>query len=210
MVLAAPVSRGQSSPGVGGVVTDPFGYVISDVVISLYSPDRILRTSTDQKGRFALYDVPQGKYQVEASRAGFKTSTIEFVNTGKSAANSLSFTLTAASTGDCLGLTSSISYEGPNARAAAKLTVKVLSAERPLARATVSLKEALGTKEQFPELTNEAGELRFADLTPGRYDLKVAHAGYQDAQTERFWIARENQTTVTVHLLKQGQIVICE
>ena len=207
-LLAFSSSRAQSSHALNGTVCDPVGAVIAETAITLYSPARILRTTTDSQGRFVFQNVPPGTYQLEASRAGFKTITIEFSNIGNREANPLSITLNAASGGDC-GTMESISYDSRSGAAGGELTVKVLNSNRPLANAAVSLKETLAPREHSAQ-TNGAGEFRFTNLRPGQYVLKVFHHGYQDAQTGHFWITRENQTTVAVQMVKQGLMVVCQ
>jgi len=210
-LLLSFVSGGhaQSRSGLSGFVTDSFGALIPEAVITLYSADRVIRTTADQEGHFAFPNAPSGKYQLEASRTGFKTETVAVVSADSTGPNPINITLAVASGGDC-SRQDSIYYDKKRDAGSWTLRVQVLDSEHPLAKASLHLTQPAASRTQVSQLTNEAGELRLGNLKVGQYVLRVSYPGYWEAQTGSFWITRENQTTVVVQMLKHGLIKICE
>jgi hypothetical protein len=210
-MLLSIISAGvaQSNHELTGVVTDRFGAVISNAVITLYSTDGIVRSHTDHKGHFAFTNPPARKYQIEAAAQGFKTTTREIDWTGNEDPLSISL---AVGTSDCgSGETGAISYALARPAGNENLTIKVRDfAGRPLPRANLLITRTRAIAKQFSQSTNHNGEFLLSSVEPGEYVLKVSRAGYYDATTRSFWIMRANQTTVVVDLIKRGQIVICE
>lgn len=83
LVLAASAVLAQSETGkpasqngagsLKGTVLDPAGSVVQNaaVVVKDESTGRVIRTTTDQQGHFAVADLPPGKYSLEVSAQGF-------------------------------------------------------------------------------------------------------------------------------------------
>jgi hypothetical protein len=80
--FALPFTAKQS-PGstvAGTVVVDAFiqpQVPIFEATIRLYSISRVLQTKSDALGRFEFSEVPEGAYQLEVVRPGFKDKTID-------------------------------------------------------------------------------------------------------------------------------------
>jgi hypothetical protein len=75
-LLTIPLGLGQNHRTLKGVVTDQFGEAISNVLVRLYSAERVLQTQSDKSGRFEFAATPFGTYEVEAYRQGFQRRKI--------------------------------------------------------------------------------------------------------------------------------------
>ncbi|RZU39245.1 TonB-dependent receptor [Edaphobacter modestus] len=66
------------SAQISGTITDPDQSVVSNVVVTLQSPQTrpILQTVTNQAGQYTFLSVATGSYKLEAHKAGFATFTI--------------------------------------------------------------------------------------------------------------------------------------
>ena len=71
--LCAPISMGQVSASLSGVITDPSGAVISAASVEVKSLDTgVSRTAdTDAGGRYRFFALPVGLYQVRVTKQGF-------------------------------------------------------------------------------------------------------------------------------------------
>ena len=58
--------------------------------------------------------------------------------------------------------------------------------------------------------SDEKGYFRFKDLASGQYTLRVSKAGYHDEATGSFWVTRENRTRVSVDMLQEGKMRVCQ
>lgn len=210
LLFLVSMGQAQSSSTLSGVVTDSFGASIPEATITIYSPDRVLQARTDQTGRFSFTNAPPGKYEIEASRPGFKTQTGKAVQIENRQSSPIAITLAVANAGECQRL-DSISYKEASDAGRWKLIIRVLDAGRPLSQANLSISGTFDTRQPpISQVTDDRGELRFGKLEAGHYILKVSHPGYHYAQTVSFWISRENQTTVEVEMLREGLIRVCE
>jgi hypothetical protein len=74
-ILLCGVLFGQAFTGsISGIVTDPGGALVSDVVIVVTDIDKNTRhrTTTNQTGYYAISSLPPGNYLVHAEKAGFR------------------------------------------------------------------------------------------------------------------------------------------
>lgn len=208
LLVGMPSGRGQSNAALRGAITDAFGAKVSGTVVTLHSPNRVLQTRSDQTGQFEFANLPPDTYDLETNHPGFKRKIIEAIRITDKTGERLSIILDIGTIECDMG--DSVSYEKDLTQSGRKVEGRVLdSKRRRLRRAMVQLLN-LGTQAQTSERSGVKGEFVFADLEPGRYRLKLSRAGYHDRGTESFWITRENQTRITVAMLRLGLITVCE
>jgi hypothetical protein len=208
-LIAPPAGRAQSGVALTGEIRDRFGAVVSDSTVSLYSPDRVLQTTSDSQGRIEFENVTLGTYELEASHPGFKSGTIAAVQITGQDLKPISIILDI----DELGCASvdTVGYERTHTGGGGTLKGRVLmDSKLPVPEAKIQILNVSGTKFLASQRSNQRGEFLFAELEPGRYILSVSHAGYHDERRQRLWITRENQTTVSVVMLRPGLIRVCE
>ena len=232
IVSIAASARGQASISVTGSVSDPSSTPIPDAHISLYSLDRILQTKSDSSGRFKFDAVPTGKYEFEVLAPGFKRFTMPNVfvtdlmrpkipdkptnltavmEIGPMGSPKEIIAVTeVAPTGSC-GPSDSVTYEPRKARDADALRGMVINRFPKMAvpRATLQLFDPAGALIAQQQ-TNERGEFQFKETAPGRYHILFQHPGYRNMEFREFWVARENQTYITLQAVQLGKIVVCE
>jgi hypothetical protein len=207
-LFGAPVGRGQSKAALLGVISDAFGAKVSGTFVTLHSPDRVLQTTSGQVGQFEFADLPPDTYDLEINHPGFKKKIIEAIRITDKTGERLSIILDIGTIGCDIG--GSATYEKDLTQSGRTLIGRVLdSNQRSLREAKVQLLN-LATQAQASQRSGVKGEFIFADLEPGRYTLKLSRAGYHDRGTESFWITRENQTRITVPMLRLGLIIVCE
>jgi len=232
LVSIAASARVQASISVTGSVSDPNSAPIAGAQISLYSLDRILQTKSDSLGRFKFDAVPTGKYEFEVLAQGFKrftrsdvfvtdlmrptipdkptdlTAVMQIAPTGSPM--EIIAVAEIAPTGSC-GPPDSVTYGPRKIRDADALAGIVIDRYPKMAvpGATLQLFDAAGaliTQQQ----TNERGEFQFKQTAPGRYHILLKHPGYQNMEFREFWVARENQTYLTLQAVQVGKIVVCQ
>ena len=79
----------------------------------------------------------------------------------------------------------------------------------PVARATLELFDPT-VAQIAQQQTNERGEFQFKQTAPGRYHIFFQHPGYRNMEFREFWVARENQTYITLQAVQLGKIVVCQ
>jgi hypothetical protein len=199
------VANGQTRRTLRGKVTDSQGAVINASSVVLANQDRISQTTSDQEGLYSFTNVSPGKYTVEVSGIGFEKRTIEITIAAEDQLKELPITLAVAGSNDC-----NKSYGIQRSAGSRKLTVKVISSDAPMAKASLLLTATFPSRSAVVRETDGDGKFVFNELSPGQYELKVSRDGYFDEHVGTFWITRENETTVTVDLLKHGLLRICE
>ena len=80
LVLAATTAWAQATAQINGTVADTSGAVLPGVTVVSVQTDTGFRREavTDEKGAYALLNLPIGPYRLEATLAGFRT----YVQTG--------------------------------------------------------------------------------------------------------------------------------
>lgn len=195
----------QSLATLNGVVTDKSGAKIDDVVVSLYSKDRVLQTRSNSQGQFRFARVPQGEYQFEVVRDGFiprKPTVIRLIGRNEP----LAITLDVSETGHCINQHST-SYADTPGR---KLTGVVLTSEQPLANAQVDLVGTSALTVVATTRSNNRGEFSFANLQPGEYSMRVSRSGFRDEQVASCWVAKETTTTVKIEMIGKDLLRVCQ
>ena len=228
--------RAQSAWRAVGSVTDQQSAPIRDARISLYSVDRVLQTTSDSSGHFQFDPLPFGTYQMEVVAPGFALFVIDplpVTEPMRTAAGDkpLEFTITMqiGPTGnhvvviplsqstvdpgaDCAHR-DSVSYKRARTNEGGTLGGVVVrakpSVESPIAHVRVLLIDIKGA-QVAEQQTNERGEFQFKSIPAGRYSLEVRHTEYNNLKSRVFWIARENQTYITLAPVRVGMIVVCE
>ena len=115
-----------------------------------------------------------------------------------------------APTGSC-GPSDSVIYGPRKTRDADALAGIVIDRYPKMAvpRATLQLFDAAGALIAQQQ-TNQRGEFQFKQTAPGRYHILFQHPGYRDMEFREFWVARENQTYITLQAVQLGKIVVCQ
>lgn len=232
LVLAIVASTpGQEPIKVTGSVADPNSAPIPEARVTLYSLDRILQTKSDSSGHFRFNAVPSGKYEFEVTSPGFKrfikqvyvldeTRTVKQeksmeVKVGMEIASAgsayvIDAVTEVAPSGSC-GPSDAVTYEPRQTRDADALSGIVINRYPKMAVADATLQlfdktNALIAQQQ----TNERGEFQFKQTAPGPYHILLQHPGYWNLDFGEFWVARENQTYLTLQALQLGKIVVCQ
>lgn len=208
-LLAIPVLHSQDHGTLRGVVTDQFNAVISDVLVGLYSSDRVLQTKSDKNGRFEFTDAPSGTYELDAAGAGFQVRRIERVRIPEKGTEVISISLLIANQPSECGKGPSATYEAAFGKPAVIGMVREY-AGGPLVGFKIRLSKAGGTRVLASQQSNEKGEFQFQDVEPGQYVLRASHKGNWVAQSDTFWITRENITRITIDPLKRGSVILCQ
>jgi hypothetical protein len=209
-LLTIPVGRCQNHGTLRGEVTDQFHAVISDVLVGLYSTDRVLQVKSDKNGRFEFADAPSGIYELDAASAGFQTRKIERVQIPENDTEVISISLLIASQPSDCGKAPSATYEAAFGKPALSGIVRGYAGGPPLVGFKIRLSKAGGTRVLASQRSNEKGEFQFRDVEPGRYVLRASHTGNWVAQSDSFWITRENITRITLDPLKRGSLILCQ
>jgi hypothetical protein len=72
----------SSAKSLSGIVKSPNGDVLSDVLVERVGSDwknRLDATLTNSKGKFALSNLPEGKYYLKVSKSGFSTLLVKVI-----------------------------------------------------------------------------------------------------------------------------------
>jgi carboxypeptidase family protein len=207
--LAIPVLHGQGHGTLGGIVTDQFNAVISGALVGLYSTDRVLQAKSDKNGRFEFAEAPSGTYELEASSAGFQPRKIEGIRIPEKDAEVISIRLLIANQPSDCGKGPSATYEAALGQPALIGSVRQYAAG-PLAGFKIGLSKAGGTRVLASRRSNEKGEFQFRDVEPGQYVLRASHKGNWTAQSDSFWITRENITRISLDASKRGTVILCQ
>jgi|SRR5215831_9154388 len=216
--LLSPVSaaNGQRRIQLTGVVND--GLVPDDLprigipgaTIRLYSLNQVLQTKSDKAGHFQFTNLPDDSYDLEISKSGFKTKSIEDIRITSSSELSYDVTL-RVNIPECAPL-DSVAYEPGERDTSPIITGKVFDVgrEKPLSRVEVRLFHI--TNKPLKAFTNDRGEFRFflLDGLPGRYFVQTVKPGYRTMISQQFWVTRRGRTVVTMEQIKNGTIVVCE
>lgn len=105
-----PLARSQNHGTLRGIISSRFG-VMSDVLVSLYSTDRVLQIKSDSNGRFEFADAPSGTYELEASIAGFQTQKVDSVRIPEKGVETIAINLLIANQPSDCGRGLSAAYE---------------------------------------------------------------------------------------------------
>jgi Carboxypeptidase regulatory-like domain len=209
-LLTIPLGRGQNHGSLKGVVTDQLGAAASDVLVSLYSSDRVLQTKSDKRGRFEFVDAPSGTYEFEAYLPGFQRRKIDAVRIPEEDAEVISITLLIASQPSECGRGASPDYEKLAVGQPALIGVVRNYGGSPLAGFRIRLSRVGATRVVASQSSSDNGEFQFRDVEPGQYVVRASHKGKWAAQSEIFWITRENVTRIVLDPVKRGTIILCQ
>ena len=232
IVSIAASARGQASISVTGSVSDPNSAPIPDARVTLYSLDRILQTKSDSSGRFKFDAVPTGKYEFEILAPGFArftkpnvivtdlmrttipdkpmdlTTVMEIAPTGSPTV--IMAVTEVAPKGSC-GPPNSVTYQPRKTSDTDALAGIVIDRypKMAVAGATLQLFDTAGALIAQQQ-TNERGEFKFKQIAPGRYHILFQHQDYRSLEFREFWVARENQTYITLQAVQLGKVVVCQ
>src|SRR5215204_2838989 len=64
---------------ISGLVTDPTGAAIADVIVTVTDIDRsvVFKGNSNETGFYLVSPVPPGRYRIEAEKSGFRRFVIE-------------------------------------------------------------------------------------------------------------------------------------
>jgi hypothetical protein len=222
-LLASPLAHSQSAATLGGVLLDKDGAVIVGASVNLYSKQKTLQTKSDWMGRFEFRDLSPGTYKLEAKQFGFETTIIQplHVKRGDAAMPPLSVTMEVAVMGRC-GDLSSVSYE-EREPAGVSLVGTLLpmppkpepnedshSPLVPYSQATIEVLKDGSDQVVTSAHPDAHGKFEFTGLAIGKYVLRAKYQGYYDEQSVKFQITREDVTEVTIWMMPQGEVTVCE
>jgi len=215
----AAAAHGQESKKIVGSVVDQLSTPIPNAHITLYSLDRILKTTSDSSGHFHFDGVLPTNYEIEVLAQGFKRfiKTVDLTD-GKPIVMEIGTfgspvvivsVMEVAPTGSC-GPPYSIVYDPRKTPDAAPLSGNAIEqyATRGVEAATVKLVDPIGVQIARRQ-TDKNGEFQFR-IPPGRYHIVTTHSGYDDITTGEFWVARENTTHITLRPVPTGKIMRCQ
>jgi len=209
-LLTIPTGRCQNNGTIRGVVTDQFNAVIPDVLVGLYSTDRVLQVKSGRNGRFEFTDTPSGTYELNASHPGFQTRRIESIRIPVKDAEAISIILLVAAQPSEGGMGPSATYAKAAVGGPSLAGVVREYAGQPLPGFKIRLSKTDATQVLTSQRSNERGEFQFRDVEPSQYVLRASHKGYRETQSEAFWITRENITRIIFEPVKGTGIIICQ
>jgi hypothetical protein len=210
LAVSLPCLFGRSAAQITGVVLDPAGGIVADASVSLFSLEKVREARTDARGQFAFVDFPPGNYELQVQHAGFKTVSEASIRVTGTPVPQISITLQVESMA-CGYPPLTASYPVRSGKVNLAGTVKDVSAGL-VKNATLTLAPLESGRGQAAK-TNENGEFQFANLTPGKYTLKVTHEDYSERSGMDFWIARENLTRLTpiyVFRKDESRVIVCQ
>ena len=180
---------------VGRVLTpDPTGKlnVLPDALVSLFAVNTselkediaadetpIRKTRTDETGAYQLFDIPQGRYFVMASKSGFQKvlSIVSVVGDSKSKRNLVLFPEPSEQTGNLMG---KVVEKAPHISSGVWDTFYPV----PYANVSIGILENGSFEVIRSGKTNEKGGFSFTDVPVGEYTLFVRHDRFEDYQQE--------------------------
>jgi hypothetical protein len=212
LMTLPPSVAGPTKIRIEGVVCDKLGAVIPGASVRLISKETVRETTTDQTGHFTFAGLPSGKYDMQASRAGFKSIIEEELQFSEDPTNPISITLQVAPSG-CSAETQfpTISYKARSGRDSVVGLVHDLF-DGPLVGAAVTITSET-TKKPRLVMSGADGEFRFKELEPGKYYLKVSHTNYTETPQIPIWITSDNLTQLTplfVTKKRETRVIICQ
>lgn len=217
IMIGSSSAFGQTTLKASGSVIDEFGTPLKKAQVSLYSPDRILQTTSDAAGHFQFDRVPLGVYELEVATSPFKTKKIDAIRVTAATRNEdlqFNFALPIGDLNANCGRRDTVSY-GPAKAEERNSIVGTVNAEPRLgsspvvANARVSLLSDQGAKVG-EQITNERGEFQFQPTVPGRYVIEMSHPSYNLLRSTVFWTARENRTYLKLDPVPSGWIIACQ
>jgi hypothetical protein len=208
VLLTIPVGRSQNSGTLRGIVTDQIDAAISDVLLSLFSTDRVLQVKSNKAGRFEFANVPSGIYKLDVSHGGFQTRTFDCISIPEMDAEVMAITLTIENPGSDCGRGAAPTYEKLALGKSALIGV-VRNSGGPVGEFKILLLEVGAARVLASQHSNEKGEFQFRDIVPGQYLVRASRKNWT-AQSEIFWITRENITRIVLDPLKRGSVILCQ
>jgi hypothetical protein len=209
LLLAIPVVRSQNSATLRGLVTDQFNVPVKNALVSLYSLDRVLQVRSDESGRFEFANAPSGTYDLEGSLSGFQTRVIAGIRIPEKGVQVLSITLLIANQPSDCGRGPQPAYEKLAFGPPALIGVVRRYDGNPLGGFKILLLKTGATRVLASQHSNDKGEFQFRDVEPGQYLVRASHKNW-GAQSEIFWITRENITRIVLDPSKRGSVIICQ
>jgi hypothetical protein len=203
-------AHGQFGTAVYGRITDQQGAAIPEATVSLYTPELVFQTESDEDGKFEIRDVGTGTFDLEARARGFRPKLIEGLQVTANGGERVSIELSIAYVPEHCGVFHTVSYtKATPGKTHLSGVVGEGSGASPIADSEVWVRKAGQTDSVAATRTNEKGEFEFGDLEPGRYTLGASRSGYETINTQTFWVTRENQTRISVQMTKAGFFILC-
>src|SRR5438067_11615398 len=76
LCVTSRVSAQDASASIAGTVVDPLGARVTGAAVTLLRDREVLRaTTTDTRGDFSFDALPEGRYRIQGSAAGFQVRT---------------------------------------------------------------------------------------------------------------------------------------
>jgi hypothetical protein len=177
LLLQAPAPRGSVA---GTVIVSGTSTPIADAEVAIVTPDGVLETTTDARGRFALADVPVGRQTVLIRADGFFVESTT-PNTPPAARAEVPVTVTAGATPVTIPSVSMVQGGTVSGK-----VVDPFGNPLPFVRVQ-ALRPSLGTLNSgvMPEYgnrtTDDRGEYRMFFVPPGEYAIRAQVQGGRPA-----------------------------
>jgi hypothetical protein len=157
-----PPAEPTQLASISGVLTDPEGAPLPEVVVKLLASDGLLETISDAQGRYSFEQLHPGKAEMRADAAGFKSAhwQVEIKD------QPIVEPPRALEPGESTGV----------------LRCLVRSFESAALKATVSVRDARGKRVAGGD-TDKGGTVEFA-LPPGEYRVMIEAAGYRSQRSQ--------------------------
>jgi hypothetical protein len=80
----------------------------------------------------------------------------------------------------------------------------------PYSQATIEVLKDGSDQAVMSTHPDAHGKFEFTGLAIGKYVLRAKYQGYYDEQSVKFQITREDVTEVTMRMMPQGEVTVCE
>lgn len=182
------MAMGQQAGGIAGRAVDSFGSPLPKVEVEISAEQGVFRlaTLTDGEGRFAIGNVPPGRYKVTVSLKGFLTERrrVDIEN------------------GVSLELILGLLVGHPEGQVPIELSGTVQEPRnRPVGNATVTIASAFNDHLVYTTKSDRKGRYRAEIYYPGRYSVRASKPGFVDASRSIVLLGKVPSQRKKVHLV---------
>lgn len=205
LFLYAPLSPGAS---ITGVTLDAANAPLAGAAISVFSNDGQRQTRSGHEGRFTISGLPGGRYSIEVRRTGFRKLIMNDIPLAGDESRTLTLNLRVCNTScdDGCG-PDPITYATAGKRD--RLLATVLSGGKPVG-AELALRSPRAADPGPRTTTLADGHAEIDNIPPGQYALSISARGYQSTTVSDVRLLSDRATAVTIDLLPNGMIRVCQ
>jgi hypothetical protein len=211
VILFTGAQPGRGASITGTTLAREVDAPLNSVAVSVFSDEDEWQARSDDRGQFTIFGLPAGRYSLEAHRSGFKKVVVNNILLATDDSRTLIVSMGICNN-DCdagCGF-DPVSYRAGDAGMQGRLLVTVISDGRPVASAGLILTAPGSTSALSRASTHENGHAEIGDVPPGRYVLSVSAKGYQSTAVSDVRLLARRATVVTVDLLRNGLIRVCQ